>query len=207
MIVKLCGIKTAKGMAQAESSGINWIGINFYRESSRYLSFQPEDISLSGNVKRVGVFVDETESNILKQVKAFDLDYVQLHGNESASFCRYLMHHIRIIKAIPIAEKQDIKVAAEYDFCSYLLFDFKSKNHGGSGKKFDWSILKAYNGPTPFILAGGISSRDAYRIRNISNPYLAGVDLNSRFETEPGVKNYRMVRTFLNHLKNNFHEI
>lgn len=111
--------------------------------------------------------------------------------------------HIRIIKALPIADKDDFQRAGQYEgMVDFFLFDTKCSTKGGSGNRFDWGLLSAYQGQTPFLLSGGIGPEDAEAIRRIDHPQFAGIDVNSRFETSPGVKDVEKLRSFVEVLRN-----
>ena len=138
-------------------------------------------------------------------VDRFGLNYVQLHGNESPEYCRTLHSHgIRIIKAFSIALPKDLLAVSHYEsFCDYFLFDTRSAHYGGSGQQFDWSILQRYTGSTPFLLSGGINSYSVKALKEFHHPRLAGIDINSRFETSPGIKDVERIERFLKELRTN----
>lgn len=178
------------------------------RQNSDLTSHQGENASELP--KRVGVFVDEMPQTIVTRVYNYSLDYVQLHGQESRVMIENLRRTIdpdirpgiKVIKAIGIAAEEDFKKCEEYEgVVDLFLFDTKTPNKGGSGHKFDWRVVSAYQGQTPFLLSGGIGPDDADCIRDVRHPLFAGVDLNSRFETEPGVKDVERLRTFLSALR------
>jgi phosphoribosylanthranilate isomerase len=148
--------------------------------------------------------------NIVTRVYNYSLDYVQLHGNESAVMIENLKRtlipdiapDIKIIKALSIHEKDDVKRWREYEgVVDMLLFDTKCKTVGGSGEQFDWSVLEAYDGNIPFLLSGGIGPEDAERVLQFKHPQFAGIDLNSRFETAPAVKDIEKLRAFIEKVK------
>ena len=124
----------------------------------------------------------------------FALDIIQLHGHESAKYIEALHDHI-IVKG----NSHDLDICHSYDgLVDYLLFDTKCKTTGGSGRHFDWTMLDQYDGTTPFLLSGGIGPDDAERLKTLHHPMLAGIDLNSRFETAPAHKDIALLRRFLN---------
>lgn len=132
--------------------------------------------------------------NIVTQVFNYHLDIVQLHGNESPVMIDNLRRTIdpdirkgiKIMKAISVKYEEDIKRCNDYEgYVDYFLFDTKTPLKGGSGEKFDWSVLQAYDGPTPFLLSGGIGPDDVERVRDFNHPRCIGIDLNSKFEKEP----------------------
>lgn len=154
---------------------------------------------------RVGVFVDDMVQNIVTRVVNYHLDYVQLHGNEPREMCENLRATldpdirpgIKIIKAISVSDASDIQKYKEYvGAVDLFLFDTKCKTVGGSGQQFDWQVLEQYDGEVPFLLSGGIGPDDASRLHAFHHPKCIGIDLNSRFEIEPGVKDVEMLKGF-----------
>ena len=110
---------------------------------------------------------------------------------------------MRLIKAFAVAQPRDLLAASAYNgLCDYYLFDTKTPQYGGSGNRFDWNLLHRYDGPTPFLLSGGIHPYSAEAVREFHHPRLAGIDLNSRFETAPGIKDVERIEEFLNQITN-----
>lgn len=182
--------------------GINMMGFIFFDRSARFVAdFAPPTPE---GIKRVGVFVNASEDYILDAAKKHGLNYIQLHGAESIELCRELKSSgFGVIKAISVASPADIERAAIYDGeVDYLLFDTKCAEHGGSGRRFDWSVLDNYTGSTLFLLSGGIDETMALEIQQIAHPKFVGVDLNSRFEDAPALKNVNKLKTFIGQLKN-----
>ena len=191
-------MRDAENIREVEALGIDLIGFIFWPKSSRYVSERPA--YLPTNCKRVGVFVDENIEVVKKIAQDYALDYIQLHGNETPDYCALLKGH-KLIKAFNIATAEDFEQTKPYEgLADYFLFDTKGKSVGGNGTKFDWTVLAAYNGTTPFILSGGIGPDDAARIRSFHHPQLAGIDLNSKFEDAPALKNIQKLKTFLEQL-------
>mgnify|MGYP002623903740 CR=1 FL=1 len=168
------------------------------------------------NVKRVGVFVDEMAQNIITRAVNFQLDLIQFHGHETPTLIRNLRRTldpdlrpgIKFIKAISVGSREDIAAYKQYEDCvDYFLFDTRATTPdgspsgsvlpGGSGQQFDWTVLADYVGEKPFLLSGGIGPDDAERIRNFHHPKCIGIDLNSRFETAPAIKDIKALRFFL----------
>ncbi|MDH6343920.1 phosphoribosylanthranilate isomerase [Parabacteroides sp. PFB2-12] len=207
MIIKVCGMTDPENIRAVAALNIHWMGFIFYKKSPRYLSEVPVlPTSLAGKEpKRVGVFVNPSLQEIRERVAAFRLDYVQLHGNESAAFCRHLQElGIAVIKAFSIETADDLQQTAVYeDHADYFLFDTKSKYYGGSGKQFDWSLLAHYKGATPFLLSGGIGPEDTEHIQRFHHPAWAGIDLNSGFETAPGLKEPHKLNKFIQSIQTN----
>ena len=159
--------------------------------------------------KFVGVFVDDMPQNIVTAVYNYHLSYVQLHGDESPVMIDNLRRtlvpdiapQIKIIKAISVSSAEDLKRCEPYEgHVDLFLFDTKCKGYGGSGQKYDWSVLEAYTGQTPFLLSGGIGPDDADRLRDFHHPQCVGIDLNSKFETTPGMKDINLLQNFLHQL-------
>lgn len=180
---------------------IDMMGLIFYEKSARYAGDLPasELQIVPLNIQKVGVFVNASEEVVFDKIRKYDLQAVQLHGDESPDFCRTIKNSgIKVIKAFPIEEMNDFEKCNLYEnACDYFLFDTKTPSYGGSGKKFDWEMLSRYLGETPFILSGGIGHEDAESIRKIRNPQLYGIDLNSRFEVRPGEKDIEKLKDFL----------
>lgn len=189
--------------------GIQLMGFIFYAKSSRYvgdasLKFAPH--MAVDRPKRVGVFVNESVVAITALVAKHQLDYVQLHGNEVASFVKMLRDALPattgIIKALSVETVDDIQRWHEYQgLVNMLLFDTRCTTYGGSGTQFDWQVLQAYNGDIPFLLSGGIGPADAARVKAFNHPRCAGIDLNSRFEISAGLKDVALLKQFINELK------
>lgn len=162
------------------------------------------------HIRKVGVFVDATVQDIITRIVGFRLDGVQLHGSESPSFIRNLRStvvpdicpRLIIMKAVSIGSAADFNQCRQYEgVADMFVFDTRCTGHGGSGEQFDWSLLQCYHGSTPFLLSGGIGEADARRISEIHHPQFAGVDLNSRFETAPAVKDADSISRFIRQLQ------
>ena len=160
----------------------------------------PKDLAaVPSSIKRIGVFVNEPENSILDIVKKFDLHGVQLHGEESPDVCSRLKNAGYIlIKAFGVENIADFDKTIPYEnVCDYFLFDAKTPMYGGSGTRYDWTMLNRYLGTRPFFLSGGICAADRERVEELKHPLLYAVDLNSRFEIEPGIKNIEPLKYFL----------
>lgn len=199
-LIKVCGMREGENIREVESLGVDMIGFIFYPKSPRYVYEIPDYMPVYA--KRIGVFVNEDKQAIEMFADRFGLDFIQLHGNESPEYCRTLQTaDLKLIKAFSIDQEKDLQEVHQYEgICEYFLFDTKCKQYGGSGKQFDWDILHAYNGRTPFLLSGGINSYSADALNEFHHPLLAGFDLNSRFETIPGKKDTQCILEFLNKL-------
>ncbi len=197
-------MREAENIREVASLGIDLMGFIFWAKSSRYVSERPA--YLPTQCKRVGVFVDEDIETVCRLAAVYAFDYIQLHGHESPEYCAQLkgMH---LIKAISVSGRDDIATYKAYEgLVDYFLFDTKCPSVGGSGQQFDWSVLSAYDGNTPFLLSGGIGPDDAPRLHQAFalNGFpvekCIGIDLNSRFELAPGLKDAAALRKFLNEL-------
>jgi phosphoribosylanthranilate isomerase len=205
MTVKICGMKFPENIQSIIGLKPDFLGFIFYPKSPRYAEPLEVDLmkTLPRSILKIGVFVNETQDNILETVKKYHLQGVQLHGSESDELC-YTLKSIGLLvfKAFPIADATDFKATENFEgACDFFLFDTKTPAHGGSGVKFDWSILSDYHGDTRFLLSGGISLEDVETIKQINHPKLTGVDLNSRFEISPGLKNSTLLAEFIEGLK------
>ncbi len=204
MLVKICGMKQPGNIRQVALLQPDFMGFIFYSKSPRYVEPFPVEIlnSLPPGIKKTGVFVNEDIDDILKTVHKYNLDAVQLHGSDLEKVCRKLREtELIIIKAFPISTASNFIPTLHYEgLCDYFLFDTRTDHHGGSGLKFNWNLLYEYKGKTPFFLSGGIAPDDVNTISAINHPLLAGIDLNSRFELKPGLKDADKLREFLHAL-------
>lgn len=214
-IIKVCGMREAENIREVEqlftihySPFTAWMGFIFWPKSSRYVSERPS--YLPTNCKRVGVFVDATIDDICQHVADYTLNYVQLHGHETPDYIRALRVadgfpvDTRLIKAFNIATAEDLAQSDPYEgLVDYFLFDTKGKTVGGNGTQFDWSVLTDYVGETPFILSGGIGPDDVERLHALRLldgfpvEKCAGIDLNSRFEVTPAIKDINKLKEFI----------
>ncbi len=198
MIVKVCGLRTEENLALVTKS-YAMVGLNFYMPSIRCVALEADQYDiLPSTVKRVGVFVNESHEDILEKVISYGLDYVQLHGDEAIEFGREIAKHVKVIRVFRISSAEDLKRIDEHDYAEYYLFDTYTESFGGSGKKFDWSMLNNYEGSIPFLLSGGIGPEDSDRVLSITHPMFRGVDINSKFESKPAVKDMNMIDRFIN---------
>ena len=198
-MIKVCGMRDAENIREVESLGIDMMGFIFWPKSKRYVSRRPNH--LPKRVKRVGVFVDEDPGLVKRIAHDYGLDYIQLHGSESPAYI-FQLRGLHVIKAFNIATAEDLEQTKTYEgLVDYFLFDTKGKSVGGNGEKFDWSVLEAYDGSTPFLLSGGIGPDDADRVKACRHPKCAGIDLNSRFEIAPGLKDVNTMRSFIREIR------
>jgi len=199
MIIKVCGLKVPENHRAIGKLDIDMIGINLYKPSRRYIGNSRLE-KINGQ-KRVGVFVKSTKERILNAIENHKLDFAQLHGDEEVETCQHIRNYIPIIKVFRITPEFDWRSTELFEFADYFLFDTMTDEFGGSGHKFDWSHLNAYKGFTPFLLSGGISPDDADRILSINHPQFKGIDINSKFEISPGIKDVDKVSNFIEEIR------
>ncbi len=182
-----------------ENLPVDFLGFIFYPKSKRFVGENTEPGLFQSAKLKVAVFVDENAFEILGLAKNLGFEYVQLHGKENPKTCRLLKKQgLKVIKAFNLNEDFDFSSLKAYEkSVDYFLFDTKTDLPGGSGKKFNWEILEKYDGKVPFFLSGGIDPEDAEAIRKLEHPQLYGIDLNSGFEDEPGVKNVEKLKQFI----------
>ncbi len=205
MKLKVCGMKYRENIEAVAALQPDYLGFIFYEKSSR----NNEDVvpELPKGIKKIGVFVNASISFIAEKVAMHNLDGVQLHGEESPEFCKDLRKQVSqkiiIIKVFSIKEEFDFTVLNNYEaFVDYFLFDTKGKLPGGNGYTFNWEVLHDYPSKKPFFLSGGIGIDHLEKIKNI-NPSLPihAIDVNSKFELKPGLKNIELLTEFIKDLK------
>jgi phosphoribosylanthranilate isomerase len=208
MIIKVCGLKHPANIRQAALIDIDWIGFIFYRKSPRFFSLDSKEVdcltpATGRRPGRVGVFVNASTDEMIETARQYSLDYLQLHGAESPAVCQALgKRGYAVIKAFSVAAASDLAQTEEYaGKAAYFLFDTKSEGYGGSGKRFDWSLLSSYNGQTPFLLSGGITPGSLEDIRRLRRRRFGGIDLNSGFEREPGLKDMAKINDFIGEVR------
>ncbi len=192
-------MKYAENIHQLAALSPDFLGFIFYAKSPRYVVevLTPETLEeIPKSIEKVGVFVNDTNEKMIKLAQLYSLDYLQLHGDESASQCQELQAAgFKIIKAFQMDEAFDFNILEGYKpFCDFFLFDTKTKNYGGSGKTFNWNVLKKYDNEKPFLLSGGIGLNNVADIKKISKYNIHAIDINSGVELKPGLKNIEKVR-------------
>ncbi|MEO9477645.1 MAG: phosphoribosylanthranilate isomerase [Cyclobacteriaceae bacterium] len=195
MKLKVCGMREKDNIGELLLLKPDFIGFIFYAKSPRFVgSFEIPKVPKE--TKKVGVFVNEDESVIMGCVEKHGLDYAQLHGNESVELAKSLKQKgVGVIKVFGVMDAFPNEEIRPYeDAVDYFLFDTKTPAHGGSGEKFDWSILKSYDSPKPFFLSGGIDVSDLEEIKKMNIEKLEVIDVNSRFEIAPGLKDIEKVK-------------
>lgn len=203
LIIKVCGMRDAENIrALEEQAKPDLMGFICWERSPRFVSEVP---SYLPKCPRVGVFVNSTLDYVLELSKTFGFSYIQLHGNESPDFCQEVRQKtgLKIIKAISIDKLSIVncELSIYEGIADYFLFDTKGKSVGGNGEQFDWNVLESYDGDTPFLLSGGIGPEDAERLKHWHHPQCIGIDINSRFETTPGIKDVAAITKFASMLR------
>lgn len=201
--IKVCGMKSTQNREEVEKLAVDFLGFIFYPKSMRFVGEGAEPGLFNASKPKVGVFVDENAFEILGLAKNLGLDYIQLHGKENPKTCQLLKdQRLKVIKAFNLNESFKFEKLHEYEpAVDYFLFDTKTDMPGGSGKKFNWKVLEKYTGKVPFFLSGGIGPDDAEKIKELAHPQLVGIDLNSGFEDETGVKNVEKLKAFIDKIK------
>lgn len=187
--IKVCGMRDAENINSLAELSPDFMGFIFYPKSPRYVG-KIEIPKLSENIKKVGVFVKESIANVLEIARNHDLSGVQLHSDESPEYCEEIKKlGLIVIKAFAVDSGFDFEeLKAFEDHVDYFLFDTKGDGYGGHGATFDWDILKGYTLNTPFFVAGGVSNDNIGKLLELTHPMFRGVDVNSRYEISPGLK-------------------
>jgi len=203
--LKVCGLKNRDNLSAVAELQPDFIGLIFYPKSPRYAGdLDPETLAKTApEIERVGVFVNEDNLVIQDLAEKYGLTTVQLHGDESPEACASLRNSgLKVVKAFGLHSDFDFNSMRPYlPVCDLFLLDTKTASYGGSGEKFGWQILEKYPYRKPYLLSGGIGAEDAEKIKALQLPHPPkGIDINSRFEIEPGLKNVEMIRGFINQL-------
>jgi len=202
MKIKVCGLNQLENIKNVSALKVNYLGFIFYSKSNRCMALDNDLIESIRTLKtkKIGVFVNEELDEIIRLKELLNLDYIQLHGNESVEFCKALITFSKLIKVFKVDAGFDFKQCEKYQFVDYFLFETKGKLQGGNGMKFDWNILKNYHLNIPFFLSGGIGIDDINSIKKLKMEHLKVIDVNSGFEIKPGYKNIDLLKQ----LKNEF---
>ncbi len=211
MKLKICGMKYQENMQAVANLQPDYLGFIFYDKSPR--NFEEEIPELPSTIKKTGVFVDATIDFVLEKVNKYDFQAVQLHGNESSEYCKNLRSKLKS-RATPVEiwKVFSIKDTFDFDFLKpyegivdFFLFDTKGKEKGGNGYTFDWQVLKDYPSTTPFILSGGVGLAEIEKVKTILKTDLPihAIDVNSKFEIEPGLKKIKELKEFKEQLFSN----
>lgn len=184
----------------------DYMGFIFYTKSKRNVADTLDEKLLRNltGINKVGVFVNEEVDFILKQADKFGFTYIQLHGDEPPEVCRMLKQAgLKVIKAFSVDENFNFTETKTYKaVCDFFLFDTKGDGYGGTGKKFNWEILKKYDHEIPFFLSGGIDLVQVEDIKSLHGLNIHALDINSKFETEPGLKDAEKVKKFIQQFTN-----
>jgi phosphoribosylanthranilate isomerase len=206
MRIKVCGMRDAENLSQVLALQPDYVGFIFYERSPRFVG---EDLDaewvrqLPRPAKKVGVFVNASIDHILRTVRKYGLDFVQLHGEELPDFCRNLkLKGVSVIKAFRLDETFSFSQLNNYKpHCDFFLFDTKGPSYGGNGTVFDWNLLKRYDNDKPFFISGGIGLDNVSQLSELAGLKIHAIDVNSRFETAPGVKNIEALRELVQQLR------
>lgn len=207
MKLKVCGMRERTNVEALIPLKPDFIGFIFYDKSPRYVGegFSEETIrQIPSSIKKVGVFVNSSPDYIMSMAKQYDLQYVQLHGNEMPDFCRILRHKgLNIIKAFSVDNDFNFAMLNNYKpFCDLFLFDTKGNQPGGNGVPFDWNILRKYDQEKPFLLSGGISVDNIDKVVELAQSVrIYGIDINSCFEVEPGLKDIEQIQLVIDKIR------
>ena len=210
MELKVCGMKYEENILEVAELRPDFMGFIFYPGSKRY--FAGEIPELPPSIRKIGVFVNEDLEQVLETISKHDLAGVQLHGEEDPGYCRALMEAVDepedffLVKVFRLKDSIDFDSLLPYEgLCSCFLFDTLGEQRGGTGEKFNWEVLKGYPHSTPYLLSGGIGPDDLESLeRFLGSEFAAsclGVDVNSRFEESPGLKNTEQLKIFVNEFK------
>ncbi|MBC7892243.1 MAG: phosphoribosylanthranilate isomerase [Sphingobacteriaceae bacterium] len=206
MRIKVCGMREPENLRQLLELQPDYVGFIFHEASPRFVgdTLDPEVLKeVPRGVKKVGVFVNASIDQIVKTVRRYGLDYAQLHGEESPDFCRNLQFKgVNIIKAFPIDDAFNFTKLNNFKpHCDFFLFDAKGVQRGGNGEVFDWALLNRYDNEKPFFLAGGISLDNVEELTALAGLRLHAIDINSKFETAPGLKDIEKIRLLMEKVK------
>lgn len=192
MKIKVCGLKDPENIRSVAALNPDYMGFICYGPSPRFIGTLDTEVlrALPLTICKTAVFVDETAETINNLIELFKFNAIQLHGHESPGFCSLFKTKVTVFKAFGIDEGFDFNGLNPYvNVVDFFLFDTKTVNHGGSGNTFDWGLLNRYKLNVPFFLSGGLSPANLGDVKNIDHPLFYGVDLNSKFEISPGIKN------------------
>jgi len=204
MKIKVCGMKHPENIEALAGLKPDYIGFICYNLSPRYIADLPAEVlhTVPESITKTAVFVNEEADKINSLVNQFGFNAVQLHGSESPAFCNALRDKVTVFKAFGVDDDFYFTKLNDYvGQVDYFMFDTKTTGHGGSGTTFNWEILNNYQLDVPFFICGGLSLENIATVKEIKHPAFYGVDLNSRFETEPGLKNIDQLREAFNILR------
>lgn len=211
MLIKVCGITSVEQLNELQLLGVDYAGLIFYPHSPRYVGKHKMQASETKaqqiSIRKIGVFVNEQEGDLLRLVTDWGLEMVQLHGEETPAYCERISKQVKVIKAFRVGTIDDIelRVSPYRDVVDYFLFDTMGEKYGGTGKQFDWKLVSNKALGKPYFLSGGIGAelgKELHELASIQKDLYA-VDVNSKFEVSPGIKNMGLIRKFVDSLKNN----
>ena len=203
--IKLCGMKFPENISEIASLQPDFLGFIFYDKSPR--NFENTIPAIDKSIQKVGVFVNASLDEIQEKVKQYELDFVQLHGDESPDFCQLLLQNkFKVIKAFSIDNQFNFsKLENYFNYCDYFLFDTKGTNYGGNGITFDWSVLENYHLDKPYFLSGGIGTENIEEVKSFLTSTSAknciAIDCNSKLEVSPGLKSTEKTKQLINAFK------
>lgn len=211
MLIKVCGITSVEQLNELQLLEVDYAGLIFYPPSPRYVGKHKMQASETKeqqiSIRKIGVFVNEQEVDLLKLVDDWELDMVQLHGEETPAYCERISKQVKVIKAFRVGTIDDIelRVSPYRDVVDYFLFDTMGEKYGGTGKQFDWNLVSNKALGKPYFLSGGIGAELDKELNDFASTQkdLYAVDVNSKFEVSPGIKNMGLIRKFVDSLKNN----
>ena len=205
--IKVCGMRDPENISGVVAALPDFLGFILYPKSARFVGeeFSPEQLkAIPEGIQKVGVFVNGLLEKVIEICKRLDIQVAQLHGSESPEYCQQIKASgLTVFKAFLVDDSFDFGQLSGYaDVCDYFLFDTKGHLPGGTGQKFNWALLKNYNGSVPFFLSGGIGPDDLEAIRNFEHPRWRGLDVNSGFELLPALKDVEKVQQFIREIRN-----
>ena len=211
MLIKVCGITSVEQLKDLQLIGVDYAGLIFYPLSPRFVGkhkMQASEINEQQiSIRKIGVFVNQEEDDLLKLVDDWGLEMVQLHGEETPDYCERISKQVKVIKAFRVGTVDDVElmVSPYRDVVDYFLFDTMGEKYGGTGKQFDWNLVSNKALGKPYFLSGGIGADMDKELNDFASTQkdLYAVDVNSKFEVSPGIKNMGLIRKFVDSLKNN----
>lgn len=209
MRVKVCGMTQPDQVEALAAMGVTFAGFIFYPKSPRYVfrHMTTTQIRKFNNINKVGVFVNAPIEEVLHLVDECRLHMVQLHGDEPPKYCEKIADYVSVVKAFRLSDNDSVEwmIRPYMDVCDMFMFDTMGAGYGGTGKKFDWSMLKNSTIGKPFFLSGGIEPGDEEELMAFAQEPVAkalfAIDINSKFELTPGVKDMENVKLFVDKVK------
>lgn len=202
MQIKVCGITDRENMLEVARLRPEYMGFIFYADSPRDVSNKVVGLGLQdipAAIDKVAVLVNHDLEKAIALVQEYGFQAVQLHGDEPPAYCSQLSEYCMVIKAFSVGSGLPTNLQSYEGHCDLLLFDAAGNHRGGNGEPFDHALLKGYNGSTPFFLGGGITHKDVQAVKALAEEIetMSGVDINSRFENSPGIKDISQLIKFM----------